>query len=264
MVSAAPRSAALADPSPAKFAEQGAEFIEGCPSRPRRSSQEHEMRRGDRPSARISDISHAQGRTHHETVIAEEAQNERPDPVMAMIDALIDREGGFSNHADDRGGATKYGITRTTLAAWRGMPVETDDVRNLSIDEARRIYRARYVEEPGIERLPFGLRAPMFDAAVLHGPGAAVRLLQYLLRRIGEDVGPVDGRIGTRTITATLSADARWGERLVASLAEERRRLIYRLVRRDPTQRVFVNGWLARIDRLDPLAHRDGQASRNA
>lgn len=222
------------------------------------------MRRGDRPSARISNIFHTQGRTHHETVTADAAQNERPDPVTAMIDALIEREGGFSNHADDRGGATKYGITRSTLAAWRGMSVGTDDVRNLSIDEARRIYRARFFDEPGIERLPFGLRVPMFDAAVLHGPGAAVRLLQALLRRIGEDVGRIDGRIGPRTITAAQSANERWGERLVASLAEERRRLIYRLVRRDPAQRVFVNGWLARIDRLASPSHRDGQASRNA
>ena len=36
-----------------------------------------------------------------------------------IIDGLIVAEGGYVDHPADRGGPTKYGITRKTLAAWR-------------------------------------------------------------------------------------------------------------------------------------------------
>ncbi len=183
-----------------------------------------------------------------------------PDPpeIASMIDDLIAREGGLSEHPDDRGGVTKYGITRATLAAWRGAPVAAADVRALSRDEARRIYRARFLEEPGIARLPASLRAPLFDAAVLHGPPRAVRMFQKVLRDCGEAPGGIDGRIGPRTTAAAVRAEKRWGRRIAASLAEERRRLIYRLVRKEPRQAVFADGWLARIDRLDPFSRYAG------
>ena len=55
----------------------------------------------------------------------------------AMIDRLLEREGGFVNHPADRGGATNWGVTQGTLAAWRGYPVSVADVHALTRDEAR-------------------------------------------------------------------------------------------------------------------------------
>jgi lysozyme family protein len=34
-----------------------------------------------------------------------------------LIDALIDREGGYVNHPADRGGPTRYGITEAVARA---------------------------------------------------------------------------------------------------------------------------------------------------
>ena len=62
-----------------------------------------------------------------------------------IIAAIIRREGGFVDHAADRGGPTKYGITLAVLAAWRGKAVYGADVQALTQEEARRIYQAHYL-----------------------------------------------------------------------------------------------------------------------
>ena len=45
----------------------------------------------------------------------------RPNPrsidTDALIDAVIDREGGYVNHTADRGGATCWGITEAVARA---------------------------------------------------------------------------------------------------------------------------------------------------
>jgi lysozyme family protein len=61
----------------------------------------------------------------------------------AILAAILRREGGFVNHPADRGGPTHYGITQATLQAWRGRAVSEEDVRALSVEEAKAIYRAR-------------------------------------------------------------------------------------------------------------------------
>lgn len=111
---------------------------------------------------------------------------------------LIGHEGGFSNRPrrEDPGGATKYGITIGTLRDWRGGPVTVADVRNLTKDEAFRIYKAQYWDAVRGDRLPAGLDYVVFDFAVNSGPGRAVQHLQRLLQVT------VDGIVGVQTLGA--------------------------------------------------------------
>ena len=71
-----------------------------------------------------------------------------------ILDDVIRREGSYVHDPQDRGGPTKYGITQRTLRAWRGQAVTAEDVRQVTRDEARAIYRRRYVDDPGFARLP--------------------------------------------------------------------------------------------------------------
>ena len=48
--------------------------------------------------------------------------------LQTLIAELIQREGGYVDDPDDRGGPTKYGITLATLQAWRHTPVSAADV----------------------------------------------------------------------------------------------------------------------------------------
>lgn len=156
-----------------------------------------------------------------------------------ILDEVIRREGGYVHDPADRGGPTHYGITQQTLRAWRGQPVTAADVRRLTRNEARAIYRRRYVDEPGFATLPDPLRAQVIDDGVLSGPRQAVTDLQ---RAIGGVT--VDGRLGPKTRAALRRRGAR---AVHARLIQVRATRIGRLVQRDPSQTRFLRGWLVRI-----------------
>ena len=158
--------------------------------------------------------------------------------ARALLDAIIQREGGFIDHPADRGGPTKYGITLATLAAWRGRAVTREDVHGLTINEARAIYEDRYIRQPGYDCIEdVRLREQVVDAAVLHGAPRATRWLQ--------DVAGVkaDGVLGPVTARAIRRIHPEVTGRRFAAL---RIRFIGRLVTKEPSQAVFCAGWLNR------------------
>jgi lysozyme family protein len=166
-----------------------------------------------------------------------------------MINRLIEREGGFVDHKDDRGGATKYGITHETLTAWRGSTVSTDDVRKLDLIEARAIYRDRYFENPRmrLSEWPYRLLAEVtLDASVMFsdGPNLAVRWVQQAINAWGKGGKlKVDGWAGP----ATRDAMALCNERdLVTFVVAERVEYHARVVASRPAQVVFLVGWIRR------------------
>jgi lysozyme family protein len=157
-----------------------------------------------------------------------------------IIDAVIEREGGFVNDPVDRGSATKFGITAATLGAWRGYghAALVEEVRQLSVHEAREIYRQQYIVKPGFAAIDDdGLRAQLVDDAVLSGPRAAVTTLQLAL-----GVKP-DGALGAVTVAAANQADA---ARLRTQLVVARALRLARIVQSDSTQSRFIVGWMHR------------------
>jgi lysozyme family protein len=82
-------------------------------------------------------------------------------------------EGGFVNHPDDPGGATNMGITIGTLSRWLGRKATVEDVKNLTREEANKIYRAYYWEPSGASKAPdYKTALLLMDSGVLHGVGA--------------------------------------------------------------------------------------------
>lgn len=110
----------------------------------------------------------------------------------AAFDLLLGHEGGYSDHAADPGGKTRFGVTEAVAreVGYKG------DMRELPLDLAKRIYKDRYWDAIKAEQLPPALRYPLFDAAVNSGPGQAVKWLQ---RALGVKD---DGVIGPQTIAA--------------------------------------------------------------
>lgn len=155
-----------------------------------------------------------------------------------IIDDILRREGGYVDHALDKGGCTNHGITQATLADWRGAPVTAQDVRNLTAVEAREIYRQRYIVEPNLCRiLDDKVKGLAVDCAVNHGPSQAVKLLQ-----LAAHIFP-DGQFGPKTEAAVNRMDAR---ALYARLCAARIRFYGQILKRNPTQCVFAEGWLNR------------------
>lgn len=126
--------------------------------------------------------------------------------ISSIIDATIGKEGGYSNHPSDRGGETMWGITAEVARA-NGY---TGAMRNLSRDEAKRIYTDQYFVKPGfakIHEISPAIAEELFDTGVNMGVGVpAVWLQQWLngLNRQGKDYADIaeDGKIGPATVGA--------------------------------------------------------------
>lgn len=167
--------------------------------------------------------------------------------VEQMIDDVIRREGGYVDHPQDRGGPTNFGITQSTLSRHLGRPASAEEVRRLERTLAAEIYRRDYYAAPHIDALPGRIQPFVFDAAVNHGPGRAIRFVQEVCTAAGFGPLAVDGRCGPSTRQVAAEADRVMGDWLLAALVEERRNFYLALVERDPEQRVFLRGWLNRL-----------------
>ena len=173
--------------------------------------------------------------------------------IEALLDELIEREGGFTDHPADRGGPTRFGITEAVARAhgYGGA------MAALPRDEAVAIYCRLYWLRPRFdavaERSP-ALAAELFDTGANMGPAVAATFLQRALtalNRNGQDYPDLvpDGRIGDRTLAALdafLELRAGSGETVLLRALEALQGERYlRLAERRPANEAFLYGWLA-------------------
>lgn len=146
------------------------------------------------------------------------------------FDLLLGHEGGYSDHAADPGGKTRYGITQA-VAREVGY---TGDMRELPVDLAKRIYLERYWKPIKADDLPPGIRYAVFDAAVNSGPAQATKWLQ---RALGVES---DGVIGPKTLQASYAQNA---DALRMRILSQRLRFMAGL----SNWPAFGRGWATRI-----------------
>ena len=108
------------------------------------------------------------------------------------VNLTLEKEGILSDHKDDAGGLTKYGISQ---AAYPGL-----DIASLTKADAIAIYKRDYWNKAQCEEIPYPLDIMLFDTAVNHGVTKAVKILQ-------ESLGiTADGVIGQETRAAARKA----------------------------------------------------------
>jgi lysozyme family protein len=149
---------------------------------------------------------------------------------LTAFEKLLKHEGGFSNHKDDRGGATRYGVTEAVAreVGYRG------DMRELPLDLAQRIYKERYWDAVQAESLPPDVRYIVFDGAVNSG---VVQSAKWLQRACGVKD---DGVIGPITIRAASSLHS---DGLKRRILAQRLRFMATLA----NWPAFSRGWANRI-----------------
>lgn len=159
-----------------------------------------------------------------------------------IIDEIIETEGGFVNDEDDAGGATKFGITKATLSAWRGHPVTDRDVELLERPEAVEIYMDWWVKKPRFNDIvDYKLMLLVVDAAVHSGQSRAAKWLQTVA---GVTADGVIGPVTLRTVNAMDPTYLR--KRFLA----ERLKFIGKLITVKPSQSKFAAGWSNRLANL--------------
>jgi lysozyme family protein len=149
---------------------------------------------------------------------------------LTAFDKLLKHEGGYSDHAADPGGKTRYGVTEAVAreVGYRG------DMRDLPLELAQRIYKDRYWDAVQAENLPADVRYIVFDGAVNSGVSQSAKWLQ---RACGVKD---DGVIGPQTIRA---ANALSPDGLKRKILAQRLRFMATL----SNWPAFGRGWANRI-----------------
>ena len=145
------------------------------------------------------------------------------DPSTVIDYVITKHEGGYV--ADDAGaGPTKYGING------KANGLSDKQVENLTLDQAREIYRKKYWNAIDADNLDPSIRAMAFDTAVNQGVGVAKKLIE----QSGGDVG---------------------------KFAQLRRDEYAALVAKNPTKyQKYEKGWMGRVDDFEASAQGKSQS----
>ena len=106
------------------------------------------------------------------------------DTVLTSFDEIIqitlDHEGGYVHDPKDLGGETNFGIAK------RFYP--DVDIKNLTEEGAKEIYKKDYWDKNKVESLPQNLWHIYFDMCVNMGKRTAVKVLQRAANNRGKDL----------------------------------------------------------------------------
>ena len=149
------------------------------------------------------------------------------------------------NAKADLGGATAYGITWPTLkSAFKNGIVNHDDICKLTVDEAKLIYKKIFWDRYGWEQLDWPVCLCCLDCCINHGRFASI------LQRAAIDCGQsvvVDGKFGPKTFAALKACEP---QKLAKAIYNQRKKYYEKIVARNPSQNVFLNGWMRRADEM--------------
>lgn len=171
------------------------------------------------------------------------------DNFDTCLKEVLKHEGGYIDHPADPGGATNLGVTRKVWEEWVKCTVTKGEIKALTPEMVKPLYRKKYWDVCRCDDLPAGLDYVVFDIAVNSGPGRAAKFLQSA-------VGATpDGRIGPNTIVCvkrtTLSALE------LINIICDRRELFYKSLAGFDT---FGRGWLRRNEDVRKRAIQMGTA----
>ena len=148
-----------------------------------------------------------------------------------IIEQVLEHEGGYVNDPDDAGGETNFGIAK------RWYP--NVDIKNLTKEQAKKIYHQDYWRPGKCDEVPKQLRHIYFDMCVNFGRKGAVKVLQRAYNSTTRNKIEVDGGIGPATLKSiqNLSIDRVRAYRILR---------FANIVNKKPEQERFWVGWYRR------------------
>ncbi|MBN3194075.1 glycoside hydrolase family 108 protein [Pectobacterium versatile] len=169
-----------------------------------------------------------------------------------IFNVILNREGGYVNDLDDRGGPTNWGVTEKVARAhgYNG------DMRNLTRQQALEIYEADYWYGPRFDQVAAVspvIAAELCDTGINMGPSVPSKWFQRWLTAMNDGVRLypdliADGNIGPRTITALrqyLAARGLEAERvLLRALNCSQGARYLELAEQRPANEAFLYGWV--------------------
>jgi len=173
----------------------------------------------------------------------EENSMDNNDTLSLALKFTLRWEGGYVNHPNDKGGPTNKGIIQATYNVYRkeqGLPQQS--VYYITDDEVHNIYKEMYWLEGNCHVIAEAnqlLAISHFDWCVNSGVSRGIQTLQYCLGV------SVDGIWGNNTQAKFNMSDTA----TLLHCYNKRREMLYRRWGVG-SQRVFLNGWLNRLNDL--------------
>jgi lysozyme family protein len=139
------------------------------------------------------------------------------------ISKVLQLEGGdkYTNHPSDSGHGTRYGIVDATYQEYRrSLNMPEQSVLHIEIQEVYAIYKQNYWKSIGCDKLDGAYAFVLFDLGVNSGVSRA------------------------RNYHKIANGD-------VKKLIQLRREFYNKIVKNNPSQKVFLKGWMNRIDQVE-------------
>lgn len=166
--------------------------------------------------------------------------------------SILEKEGGYVNNPNDKGGPTNWGITQAVARAhgYNG------DMRTLTREQALAIYEADYWYGPRFDQvsaLSPDIAAELCDTGVNMGPSIASKFLQRVLNVMNnqQKLYPdlvADGQVGPRTISTLkqylTSRGSKAEEVMLKALNSLQGARYIELSEQRPANESFVYGWV--------------------
>lgn len=151
----------------------------------------------------------------------------------------VGHEGGFTQNPKDpgnwTGGKVGVGLNKGTKYGIASNTYPNEDIKNLTVDRAKVLYKRDFWDKAKCDLLPNGIRFHVFDVSVNSGVSRGVKTLQQALGVTS------DGIIGNQTISAANKYDP---SKLLKDFYEKRIAFYKSL----PTFPIFGKGWINRVN----------------
>ncbi len=157
----------------------------------------------------------------------------------------LGNEGGYSDHPNDKGGPTNWGVIQSEYSKFLGRPASKEDVKNMPLSDAKAIYRANYwnplrLSEIGDKETAMAL----FDRALLNGLTGVSRHVKNVLE------APQDEKPNFHQQIYQINYQFGDSQEFISKLATFCDKAHYERCAKDASQKVFLLGWLNRVNRM--------------
>jgi lysozyme family protein len=140
------------------------------------------------------------------------------------VSEVLKSEGGYTNDPSDSGGATNFGITIADYRKYINPNGTPTDVKNMKVEDAKKIYKARYWDALDCDSLRSGVDFTVFDYGVNSGLQRPRNALKKFSSKTGAD--------------------------LINAINDERQAFLNNLAVSRPKDQKFLRGWTSRVSRV--------------